>query len=705
MNIVKRAGRALDAPNFSSRPRRPKRSEPSCELLEHRRLLSADTTAASLSQLVAHTNLDVMTAVSTGPTGLTPAQIKKAYGINLISFSGGTITGDGAGETIAIVDAYNVPNIAADLAAFDKEFGLAAPPSFTVDNLGATTTDAGWALETSLDVEWAHAIAPAANIILVEAASSSLSSLFSAVSFAGKQSGVDVVSMSWGADEFQGESSYDSLFTTAAGHVNVTYVAASGDSGAFSGPEYPSVSPNVLAVGGTTLSLTASGSYASESGWSGSTGGFSGTDSNFMFYESEPPYQTSTLESVGLSDGVRTTPDVAFNADPNSGVSVYDSVGYEGVSGWFDVGGTSAAAPAWAGLIAIADQGLATGGHGSLTTTQALTDLYALPSSAFNDITTGSNGFNATAGYDLVTGLGTPRSNLLVAGLLALNGVSENSPTTTTTAAAAPTASTTTTTVASPHKVKAKHVKVVVKKKHKVAHKADVLGPSTAGLSLSSESTTRSSRSDSGSNTTNASTASLDMAATSQSAGQELAALSSQTSSILISATDVQQLDSTDQTSVVLAPVNQGLEPGQDLATDPEIAVEPEPHVSSQTVLASQPSSSFKEQNPMTRPAFVTYEPMLAQAPAFPVQALLSLANDEFDDALEQVAASVLTSRVKPARTHVAAPEEKPAVSAPSAASTLIAAGAIAGAGYRLVLQPPDDPKARPSWYSRFPLA
>ena len=134
-----------------------------------------------------------------------------------------------------------------------------------------------------------------ANIILVEAASSSLTSLFSAVSFAGKQAGVTVVSMSWGSSEFRGESNYDSVFTTAAGHAGVTYVAASGDTGASGGPEYPSVSPNVLAVGGTTLTLTASGSYSSESGWSGSTGGFSGTDSNFRFYESEPSYQTSTL--------------------------------------------------------------------------------------------------------------------------------------------------------------------------------------------------------------------------------------------------------------------------------------------------------------------------------------------------------------------------------------------------------------------------
>ena len=104
-----------------------------------------------------------------------------------------------------------------DLAAFDAEYGLAAPPSFTVDNLGATTTDAGWALETALDVEWAHAIAPDANIVLVEASSASLPALFGAVSYASNLSGVGVISMSWGASEFSSETNYDTLFHDALG--------------------------------------------------------------------------------------------------------------------------------------------------------------------------------------------------------------------------------------------------------------------------------------------------------------------------------------------------------------------------------------------------------------------------------------------------------------------------------------------------------
>ncbi len=280
--------------------------------MDGRLFLSADASAA-LAAITATPSLSVLSLTSSSPTGYSPAEIRAAYGVDAITFSNGTVSGDGAGETIAIVNAYSDPNIAADLAAFDAEYGLSAPPSFTVDNLGATSTDAGWALETALDVEWAHAIAPDANIVLVEASSDSLDALFGAVKYASNLPGVGVVSMSWGASEFSSESNYDSLFTTPAGHTSVTYVAASGDYGAWSGVTYPSASPNVLAVGGTTLTLSASGSYGSESGWSGSTGGFSS-------FESEPSYQAATLQSAGLSDGARTVPDVSLDADPEHGV-------------------------------------------------------------------------------------------------------------------------------------------------------------------------------------------------------------------------------------------------------------------------------------------------------------------------------------------------------------------------------------------------
>ena len=231
------------------------------------------------------------------PTGYTPQQIQNAYGVNQIKFSGGTVAGNGAGQTIAIVDAYNDPNITSDLAKFDSEFGLFAPASFTVDNLGASTTNAGWALETSLDVEWAHAVAPKANIVLVEASSASLSSLFNAVIYARDQPGVSVVSMSWGTTEFWGESAYDSICTTPAGHTGVTFVAASGDSGAWDGPMYPSVSPKVLAVGGTSLTLAAGSTYGSETGWSDSTGGSAASTATGGL-TSEHPRKTGVIAPV-----------------------------------------------------------------------------------------------------------------------------------------------------------------------------------------------------------------------------------------------------------------------------------------------------------------------------------------------------------------------------------------------------------------------
>ncbi len=283
-------------------------------------------------------------------------------------------------------------------------------------------------VETSLDVEWAHAIAPGANIVLVEASNDSLSSLYNAVSQASILPGVSVISMSWGTNEYDGEWADNSVFLTPTGHTNETFVAASGDQGAWSGPTFPSVSPNVLAVGGTTLTVGSGNTYSGESGWTGSTGGFSGLDNGFQYSLSIPSYQVATLTASGLDYGIRTTPDVSFNANPSSGVAVYDSVQYGGQSGWFQVGGTSAAAPAWAGLVAITDQGLALAGKSPLSTNQLQTELYSLPNNAFHDITTGFNGYSAKAGYDLVTGLGTPVANVLVPDLLASNGLSTSTP-------------------------------------------------------------------------------------------------------------------------------------------------------------------------------------------------------------------------------------------------------------------------------------
>ena len=379
------------------------------ELLEDRRLLSA-------SPIIAQPNLTVLANASGGSIlGYTPAQIRAAYG-----FTG--VSGNGSGQTIAIIDAYNDPNIAADLHTFNTQFGLSDPNLSVVSQSGGSTrsiaTNAGWATEISLDVEWAHAIAPGAKILLVEAASSSLSNLISAVNYARNAAGVSVVSMSWGAGEFSGQTAYDPYFTTPGGHQGVTFVASAGDSGA-TAAEWPSSSPNVLSVGGTTLNVSSSGSYLGESAWSSGGGGTSQV-------ESEPAYQASAQ-----STGLRTTPDVSYNADPNTGFAIYDSIKSQGYVGWQEVGGTSAGAPQWSALIALADQVRAAAGKGTLDgatgTLPLLYSLYSQPGSAgystyttyFNDITTGSSGWgpwrvSAAAGYDQVTGLGTPKAAALV---------------------------------------------------------------------------------------------------------------------------------------------------------------------------------------------------------------------------------------------------------------------------------------------------
>ena len=379
------------------------------ESLESRRLL-ADATASLLDTIHASTDLTLMpTATGSTIAGLTPAQVAKAYGYNQISFSG--VVGSGAGQTIAIVGAYDAPTILSDLKTFDKQFGLSDPSFKKESQTGSTTSlpsaDAGWALELSLDVEWAHAVAPKANILLVEAKSDSLGDLMSAVDTARNAAGVSVVSMSWGAGEFWGETSLDSHFTTPAGHQGVTFVAASGDDGSFFGPEWPAVSPGVLSVGGTSLSLTSSGTYSSERGWSDSGGGFSQL-------ENEPSYQSTVQDT-----GVRTSPDVSYDANPNTGFAVYDSTSYEGFKGWGEVGGTSAGTPQWAALVAIADQGRVLAGKTTLNgLTQTLPTLYSTASNSstytadFHDITSGRTSYfiSAFGGYDLVTGLGSPKA-------------------------------------------------------------------------------------------------------------------------------------------------------------------------------------------------------------------------------------------------------------------------------------------------------
>jgi subtilase family serine protease len=314
-------------------------------------------------------------AASTSPTGLSPATIKSAYNYP-------TSTTAGSGKTVAIVDAYDDPTAESDLGVFSSQYGLPACTTangcFTkVNQTGGTSyprKNSGWALEISLDVQWAHAIAPGAHILLVEASSNSFANLLAAEDYA--KAHAQYVSNSWGGSEFSGESGYDSHFAQSG----VSFFVSSGDSGLPA--DYPSASPNVISVGGTTLHF--SGGVVTETGWSGSGGGCSA-------YENKNAAQTTGSVNCG---GKRATPDVSLDADPASGVSVYDTTRYQGQSGWFTVGGTSASSPMWAARSAVAG-----------TTVNAA---YVYGNSiTYRDITSGNNGASALVGYDLVTGRGS----------------------------------------------------------------------------------------------------------------------------------------------------------------------------------------------------------------------------------------------------------------------------------------------------------
>jgi hypothetical protein len=312
-----------------------------------------------------------------GVGGYNVNQIRTAYGL---PFSGG------AGVTIAIIIAYDTPTIWTDLTQFSIQNNLPLPndQNFEVHKMSNTiTVDSGWSQEACLDVEWAHAIAPDAKILLVESVNAYSPNMFAAVQYATSRPDVSVVSMSWGSNETRGETANDVYFSDP----DVAFFAASGDDGSV--VMYPSCSPYVVAVGGTTLNLDSYGNVISETAWSGSGGGVSQ-------YENIPTYQSS----YGLTSTKRCVPDVAYNADKNTGVQVYCN------GHWWIVGGTSAGAPQWAAIHA-------------LGASAKLSNLYdkAKTSSAtyFRDITSGATSkYTAKAGYDYVTGLGSPLTSSFV---------------------------------------------------------------------------------------------------------------------------------------------------------------------------------------------------------------------------------------------------------------------------------------------------
>jgi subtilase family serine protease len=315
---------------------------------------------------------------TTSPTGLSPATIKSAYGFS-------TDPAAGAGATIAIVDAYDDPTAESDLAVFSSQYNL--PPCTTANGCFAKVSqtggknypraNSGWALEISLDIQWAHAIAPGAKILLVEARTNSFANLLTAEDYAKMHA--QYVSNSWGGSEFSGEASYDSHFS----RPGVSFFVSSGDAGLPA--EYPSSSPNVISVGGTTLHFDSSGNLTGETGWSSGGGGCS-------LYEAATSVQASFAGYT--CGGTRATPDVSLDADPASGVSVYDTTQYQGQAGWFKVGGTSASSPMWAARAA--DAG-------------AVVDAaYVYGTSiTYRDITSGNNGAPCLVGFDLCTGRGS----------------------------------------------------------------------------------------------------------------------------------------------------------------------------------------------------------------------------------------------------------------------------------------------------------
>jgi len=317
------------------------------------------------------------------PMGLSPDKIKAIY----------HLPSSGGSGTIAIIGAYNSSSVEADLNIFSKQFSLplctAKNGCFELHKMSSPIrSNSGWATETALDTQWAHAIAPNAKILLVESKSASVKDLLDGISYAKNRSDVVSISMSWGGAEFSGEEKLDSYFQNSKGAV---FFASSGDNG--TGVQWPAVSPNVIGVGGTTFHFGADGNLTQETAWSGSGGGVSN-------YISIPNFQQ--LLNIKISSGKRAVPDVSFGADPNPGFSIYHK-------GWLNVGGTSAGAPQWAAIHALGKNFSNFSLYHDATGKKY--------TSYFRDIIKGVNGdcgsqCKAGKSYDTVTGLGSPLTTL-----------------------------------------------------------------------------------------------------------------------------------------------------------------------------------------------------------------------------------------------------------------------------------------------------
>jgi kumamolisin len=382
--------------------------------------------------LRAHTNVRLLVPATASPLEAppysgyayeTPASLACIYG--LVAAIAGcnpnvtVATPTGGSQTIAIVDAFHDPEAAPDLAYFSDQFGLPfSPAKFQVIYASGAQppmdVSGGWEIEESLDIEYAHAMAPNAMLYLVEAASNSFTDLFTAVDVAtnlvrcGKtttcpagSTGKGEVSMSWGGGEFSTETGFDSHFTGP----NVVYFASAGDG---PGTIYPSVSPNVIAAGGTSTARSlATGNLIAEIGWSDAGGGLS-------YFEPRPAYQAGIAAIAGTH---RAVPDISSDANPSTGVWVYDTSPVNGYFyTWWLVGGTSVSSPTLAGII---NSAATSSGIWAASSAAELTKIYgdlsvpATYAADFHDITYGacdyySSAFSGT-GYDLCTGVGSPK--------------------------------------------------------------------------------------------------------------------------------------------------------------------------------------------------------------------------------------------------------------------------------------------------------
>lgn len=346
--------------------------------------------------------------------GLTPQQIRKAYDFG--DLSDPNFTNRGAGQTIAVVVPFHAPTALDDLNVFSSQFGLPAVSSKMFKYVYATgnqpAADRRWATEQALDVQWVHAIAPAAKILLVEADSDLTSDLFRAVAAASKalQPTGGVIAMTFEAPEGFTDRQFDAEFRTTFTD-NVSLVAPAGD---FPGEiSHPGVDEEVLSVGGTTLTVDGAGNRVDESVWQNTGGGVS------QVFD-RPGYQNGLqIDGAGIGD-TRVVPDVAFDADPASGVAVYSGTRTaSGDTGWMSVGGTSVGAPAWAGLVTLANEKRAANGLELIGNGQLNNYIYGIArkygDTTFNDIINGDNlAHQATVGFDAASGWGTPQATNLI---------------------------------------------------------------------------------------------------------------------------------------------------------------------------------------------------------------------------------------------------------------------------------------------------